>query len=75
MLVPRLYEANKGAVRVDGHDVRDVTLESLNAAIGLVPQDPHLFHESIRSNLFFARPEATDAEIVARHSSGLESPT
>jgi ATP-binding cassette subfamily B protein len=64
MLVPRVYEANKGAVRVDGHDVRDVTLESLNAAIGLVPQDPHLFHESIRANLLFARPEATDAELA-----------
>jgi ATP-binding cassette, subfamily B, bacterial len=64
MLVPRVYEANTGAVRVDGHDVRDVTLESLNAAIGLVPQDPHLFHESIRSNLLFARPEATDAELA-----------
>jgi ATP-binding cassette subfamily B protein len=64
MLVPRLYETTKGAVRVDGRDVRDLTLESLNAAIGLVPQDPHLFHESIRSNLLFARPEATDAEIA-----------
>jgi ATP-binding cassette subfamily B protein len=64
MLVPRLYEATEGSVRVDGHDVRDVTLESLNAAIGLVPQDPHLFHESIRSNLLFARPEATDVEIA-----------
>jgi ATP-binding cassette, subfamily B, bacterial len=64
MLVPRVYEANKGAVRVDGHDVRDVTLESLNAAIGLVPQDPHLFHESIRANLLFARPEATDEDLA-----------
>jgi ATP-binding cassette subfamily B protein len=63
MLVPRLYEANEGAVRVDGHDVRDVTLESLNEAIGLVPQDPHLFHESIRANLLFARPDATDEEL------------
>jgi ATP-binding cassette subfamily B protein len=63
MLVPRLYEANEGAVRVDGHDVREVTLESLNEAIGLVPQDPHLFHESIRANLLFARPDATDAEL------------
>jgi ATP-binding cassette subfamily B protein len=63
MLVPRVHEANRGAVKIDGHDVRDVTLESLNAAIGLVPQDPHLFHESIRANLLFARPEATESEL------------
>jgi ATP-binding cassette subfamily B protein len=64
MLVPRVYEVSSGSVRVDGRDVRDVTLESLNAAIGLVPQDPHLFHESIRANLLFARPEATEAELL-----------
>jgi ATP-binding cassette subfamily B protein len=63
MLVPRVYEANRGAVKIDGHDVREVTLESLNASIGLVPQDPHLFHESIRANLLFARPEATESEL------------
>ncbi|HET9730137.1 MAG TPA: ATP-binding cassette domain-containing protein, partial [Acidimicrobiia bacterium] len=63
MLIARLHEAVEGAVRVDGHDVRDLTLESLNAAIGLVPQDPHLFHESIRANLAFARPEATEADM------------
>jgi ATP-binding cassette subfamily B protein len=63
MLVPRVHEANRGAVKIDGHDVREVTLESLNAAIGLVPQDPHLFHESIRGNLLFARPEATESEL------------
>jgi ATP-binding cassette subfamily B protein len=63
MLVPRVYEAVQGAVRVDGQDVRDVTLESLHSAIGLVPQDPHLFHDTIRANLRFARPNATDAEL------------
>jgi ATP-binding cassette subfamily B protein len=63
MLVPRVHEANRGAVKIDGRDVREVTLASLNAAIGLVPQDPHLFHESIRGNLLFARPEATESEI------------
>ena len=65
MLVPRMYEATQGAVGVDGHDVRDLTLESLHAAIGLVPQDPHLFHESIRANMLFAAPDATDADLEA----------
>jgi ATP-binding cassette subfamily B protein len=63
MLVPRLYEANQGVLRVDGHDVKDLTLDTLHAAIGLVPQDPHLFHESIRANMLFAEPTATDADI------------
>ena len=63
MLVPRMYDTCEGAVRIDGHDVRDLTLDSLHAAIGLVPQDPHLFHDTIRANLPFARPDATDAEI------------
>jgi ATP-binding cassette subfamily B protein len=64
-LIPRLYDATAGAVRVDGHDVRDLTFESLRGAIGVVSQDPHLFHVSIGENLRYARPEATDAEIVA----------
>ncbi len=63
MLVPRIYEVNQGVVRVDGHDVRDLTLDTLQAAVGLVPQDPHLFHESIRANMLFAEPNATDADI------------
>jgi ATP-binding cassette subfamily B protein len=63
MLVPRVHETVQGAVRVDGHDVRELTLESLHAAIGLVPQDPHLFHDTIRANLRFARPNATDDEL------------
>jgi ATP-binding cassette subfamily B protein len=65
MLIPRIYEVSEGSVRVDGHDVKDLTLESLHAAVGLVPQDPHLFHESIASNLLFARPEASDADLEA----------
>ncbi|MDQ6910786.1 MAG: ABC transporter ATP-binding protein/permease, partial [Actinomycetota bacterium] len=63
-LVPRLYDATEGAVRIDGHDVRDLTAESLTAAIGMVTQDPHMFHDSIATNLRYARPEATDAELV-----------
>lgn len=63
-LVPRLYDPTSGTVRVDGHDVRNLTGASLRSAIGVVSQDPHLFHESVESNLRYARPSATDAEIV-----------
>jgi ATP-binding cassette subfamily B protein len=63
-LVPRLYDVTEGAVHFDGLDVRSVTQESLRAAIGVVVQDPHLFHESIGDNLRYAKPTATDAELV-----------
>ena len=63
-LVPRLYDVTAGAVVVDGQDVRDLTQDSLRAAIGVVSQDPHLFHESIGSNLRYARPGATAQEIA-----------
>jgi len=62
-LLPRLYDVTGGAVLIDGHDVRDLTQHSLRAAVGVVSQDPHLFHESIGSNLRYARPGATDAEL------------
>src|SRR5919112_2028809 len=62
-LVARLYDVREGAVRVGGHDVRDVTLESLHRAVGVVSQDAHMFHDTIRGNLVFARPDATDAEL------------
>jgi ATP-binding cassette, subfamily B, bacterial len=64
-LIPRLYDVTGGAVRVDGHDVRDLTQDSLRAAIGVVSQDPHLFHESIGENLRYAKPDATVAELDA----------
>ncbi len=64
-LVPRLYDATSGAVRLDGHDVRHLTQASLRQAIGIVNQDPHLFHESIGDNLRYARLDATDEELVA----------
>ena len=64
-LVPRLYDVTEGSVRIDGHDVRDVTLDSLRGAVGVVSQDPHLFHDTVAENLRYARPDATDAEIVA----------
>jgi ATP-binding cassette, subfamily B, bacterial len=64
-LVPRLYDVTEGRVTVDGHDVRDLTLTSLASAIGVVSQDAHLFHDSIAVNLRYARPDATDDELVA----------
>ncbi|MGN6128706.1 MAG: ABC transporter ATP-binding protein, partial [Nocardioidaceae bacterium] len=62
-LVARLYDVGAGAVRIDGHDVRDVTLQSLEDAVGYVTQDAHMFHDTVRANLRYARPDATDAEI------------
>jgi ATP-binding cassette, subfamily B, bacterial len=62
-LVSRLYDVTGGAVRIGGQDVREVTLESLRATIGVVPQDAHLYHDSIRSNLRYARPDATEEEL------------
>jgi ATP-binding cassette subfamily B protein len=64
-LVPRLYDVTSGAVRIDGVDVRDLTQDSLRRAIGVVTQDPHMFHESIGANLRYGRPDATDAEVWA----------
>jgi ATP-binding cassette subfamily B protein len=64
-LIPRLYDVTEGAIRVDGHDVRDLTQESLRAAIGVVSQDPHLFHDTVGNNLRYAKPDATDAELRA----------
>ncbi len=58
-LIPRLYDVSEGAVRVDGHDVRDLTQASLRRAIGVVSQDPHLFHDTVAHNLRYARPDAT----------------
>jgi ATP-binding cassette subfamily B protein len=62
-LVARLYEPQRGCVSIDGVDIRDVTLRSLAATVGLVSQETYLFHASIRENLRFACPEATDEEI------------
>ncbi|MEC3980322.1 ABC transporter ATP-binding protein [Amycolatopsis sp. H20-H5] len=62
-LVARLYEPTSGQVRVDGTDIRDVTLSSLAAKVGMVSQETYLFHASVRENLRFAKPDATDEEI------------
>jgi ATP-binding cassette subfamily B protein len=63
-LVPRLYDVRAGAVRINGVDVRDATLDSLRQTVGVVTQDAHLFHETIRSNLLYAQPDATEDELV-----------
>ena len=63
-LIPRLYDVTDGAVLIDGHDVRDLTLASLRSSIGVVAQDPHLFHESIADNLRYARPDATEVDLI-----------
>jgi ATP-binding cassette, subfamily B, bacterial len=64
-LIPRLYDVSGGAVTIDGHDVRDVTLESLGASIGVVTQETYLFHSTIRENLMYGRPDATEEELIA----------
>ena len=64
-LVARLYDVDAGAVRVGGHDVRDVTLQSLEDVVGYVTQDAHMFHDTIRANLLYASPGASDREVWA----------
>jgi ATP-binding cassette subfamily B protein len=85
-LVTRFYDPWSGVARLDGHDLRDVTLHSLRTQLGVVPQEPFLFHGSIRDNITFARPDATEAEIdeavravgldelVSRLPHGLDTP-
>jgi ATP-binding cassette, subfamily B, bacterial len=63
-LVPRLYDVRAGAVRINGVNVRDATFDSLRGIVGVVTQDAHLFHDTIRSNLLYARPDATDDELT-----------
>jgi ATP-binding cassette subfamily B protein len=64
-LVSRLYDPDQGAALIGGQDLRDVTLESLHDVVGVVTQDAHMFHDTIRANLSYARPEATEAELIA----------
>src|SRR6202020_894305 len=63
-LVPRLYDVSDGAVRISGIDVRQATAASLRDSVGVVSQDPHLFHDTLRANLMYARPEASEAEVL-----------
>jgi ATP-binding cassette subfamily B protein len=62
-LIPRLYDPTEGRIRIDGHDLRDVALDSLSALVGMVTQESYLFHDSIRTNLLYARLDATQAEL------------
>jgi ATP-binding cassette subfamily B protein len=64
-MLPRLYDPTSGSVTIDGNDIRDLTLETLAEQIGMVTQETYLFNDTIRANLLYARPDATDAEIVA----------
>jgi ATP-binding cassette subfamily B protein len=64
-LLPRLYDVTGGAIKIDGNDIRDLTVESLRESIGVVMQDAHLFHESIAENLRYAKQDATPAEMQA----------
>ncbi|MGW4547582.1 ABC transporter ATP-binding protein [Streptomyces violaceorubidus] len=63
LLLPRFYDVTRGAVLVGGHDVRELTLDSLRAAVGLVPEDSFLFSDTVRANIAYGRPDATDEEI------------
>ncbi|MEU6528657.1 ABC transporter ATP-binding protein [Streptomyces sp. NPDC046928] len=65
LLLPRFYDVTRGAVLVGGHDVRELTLDSLRAAIGLVPEDSFLFSDTVRANIAYGRPDATDEQIEA----------
>lgn len=85
-LVTRFYDPDRGVVRIDGHDLRDVTFASLRRQLGVVPQEPFLFHGTVRDNIAFARPDAPEAELeracwltgldelLARLPDGLDSP-
>ncbi|HKB27817.1 MAG TPA: ATP-binding cassette domain-containing protein, partial [Candidatus Limnocylindrales bacterium] len=64
-LIPRLYDVDSGAVEIDGQDVRHLTLASLGEVVGFVTQETYLFHASVRDNLQYARPDATQAELEA----------
>jgi ATP-binding cassette subfamily B protein len=64
-LLPRLYDVRSGSIRINGLDVRDATMGSLAATVGVVTQDAHMFHETIRDNLVYAKPETTDAELAS----------
>ena len=64
-LIPRLYDVTAGSVRIDGVDVRDMSFDDLSAAIGVVSQETYLFHSSVADNLRFAKPDATDEELIA----------
>jgi ATP-binding cassette, subfamily B, bacterial len=63
-LIPRLYDPTGGAIRIDGHDLRDLRMDDLAAAIGMVTQETYLFHDTVRANLLYANPQATTEELI-----------
>jgi ATP-binding cassette subfamily B protein len=63
-LIPRLYDVRSGAIRINGLDLRDATMESIHRAVGVVTQDAHLFHDTIGANLRYAKPDATNEEFL-----------
>ena len=65
MLLPRFYDVQDGSVRIGGHDVRDLTMDSLRASIGLVMEESFLFSESVKANIAYGRPDATDEQVIA----------
>ena len=73
-LVPRLYDVTSGAVRLSGIDVRHATMASLRDVVGVVTQDPHLFHDTLRANLLYARPEASETEVLDALDAGPDRP-
>jgi ATP-binding cassette subfamily B protein len=64
-LVPRLYDVSAGSIKLNGIDLRRATMESIRDVVGVVTQDPHLFHDTLRANLMYARHDATEAEVMA----------
>jgi len=64
-LIPRLYDPTSGAILLDGHDLRELRLDEIASAIGMVTQETYLFHDTIKANLLYAKPDATDADLVA----------
>jgi len=63
-LIPRLYDPTQGTIRLDGHDIRDLRLKTLSEAIGMVTQENYLFHDTIKANLLYANPDATNEDLV-----------
>ena len=64
-LIPRFYDPTSGRITLDGHDLRDLTLDSLASQFGVVTQESFLFHDTLRANLLYARPDATEADLIA----------
>ena len=63
-MIPRLYDPTEGRILVDGSDIRDISLISLSANIGMVTQETYLFYDTIRANLLYAQPEATETQVM-----------